>query len=121
LYIKNGKPFFTYNFVGLQRTTISSAKTLSVGRSTIKLTFTYDGGGIGKGGLYTLFIDGKEVAESRVEQTIPMLYSLDETADVGIDDATPVVEDYSSPKGKFNGKIMEVRIDISDSVTHKQS
>jgi arylsulfatase len=117
LYIKDGKPSFTYNFVGLQRTTIASAKTLPVGKFIIKLTFAYDGGGIGKGGLYTLFVNDKEVAKGRVEHTIPMLYSLDETADVGIDGATPVVENYGSPKGKFNGKIIKVTVDISDTGT----
>jgi arylsulfatase len=114
LYMKKGIPAFTYNFVGLQRTTISAIQPLPEGKSHIKLTFDYDGGGIGKGGIYTLFVNGKEVAKERVENTTPMLFSLDETADVGIDAATPVIEDYGTERGRFNGKVMKVKIDISN-------
>jgi arylsulfatase len=115
LYMKDGIPSFTYNFVGLQQTTIAAKQTIPQGKSVIRLTFDYDGGGIGKGGLYKLFVDGNEVANGRVDITTPMLFSLDETADVGIDAATPVIEDYGSERGKFNGKVIKVTVDISSS------
>jgi arylsulfatase len=117
--MKNGKPAFTYNFVGLQRTTISANNSLPKGKAEIKLTFEYDGGGISKGGLYKLFVDNKEVAQGRVEHTTAMLYSLDETADVGIDGATPVIENYGSEKGKFNGKVIKVTVDISNASSNQ--
>jgi arylsulfatase len=114
LYLKKGIPSFTYNFVGLKQTTISANQPLQKGKSKITLIFDYDGDGIGKGGLYTLFVNDREVARGRVENTTPMLFSLDETADVGIDAATPVIEDYGSERGKFNGKVIRVTVDISD-------
>jgi len=114
LYMKKGIPAFTYNFVGLQRTTITANQALPQGKSNIKLTFDYDGGGIGKGGLYKLFVNGKEVAKGRVENSTAMLFSLDETADVGLDAATPVIEDYGVERGKFNGKVVKVTVDISN-------
>jgi arylsulfatase len=114
LYLKKGIPAFTYNFVGLQRTTITANQALPQGKSNIRLTFDYDGGGIGKGGLYKLFVNGKEVAKGRVENTTAMLFSLDETADVGLDAATPVIEDYGAERGKFNGKVIKVTVDISN-------
>jgi arylsulfatase len=119
LYMKKGFPSFTYNFVGIQQTTIAAKQPLPQGKSTIKLTFDYDGGGIGKGGLYKLFVNGNEVANCRVENTTPMLFSLDETADVGIDAATPVIEEYGSERGKFNGKVIKVTVDISNANVSK--
>jgi arylsulfatase len=114
LYMKDGKPSFTYNFVGLQRTTISADEPLPAGTFNIHLDFDYDGGGIGKGGLYTLSVNGRAVANGRVENTTPMLFSLEETTDVGMDGATPVVEDYGSERGRLNGKVVKVTVDISD-------
>ena len=58
------------------------------------MEFAYDGGGLGKGGAVTLFVDGEQVGEGRVEATVPMLFSADETTDVGSDTATPVSDDY---------------------------
>jgi hypothetical protein len=61
----------------------------------VRFNFKYDGGGIGKGAAGTLFVDGKQVAEARIPQTVPIRFSLDETFDVGEDTGTPVVEDYA--------------------------
>jgi arylsulfatase len=118
LYIKDSKPTFTYNFVGLQRTTVSGKDPLPPGKSNIQLIFDYDGEGIGKGGLYTLYVNGGQVATGRVEHTTPMLFSLEETTDVGLDLATPVIEDYGSERGKFNGKVIKVTTDISNQKSH---
>ncbi|MCK7517498.1 MAG: hypothetical protein MZV64_07120 [Ignavibacteriales bacterium] len=76
----------------MQRYTVASISKLTPGKHTIKFDFAYDGGGPGKGGLGTLYIDGKKVGEGRIERTQPGIFSADETADVGIDLATPVVE-----------------------------
>lgn len=113
LYIKDGKPAYTYNFLGLQRTSIVSSATLSEGKHTIQFEFAYEGGGIGKGGSTTLLVDEQKVASGKLEHTTPMIFSMDETADVGIDAATPVVENYGSPRGKFNGNVIKVTVDIN--------
>jgi arylsulfatase len=114
LYFKNGKPVYTYNFLGLQRFTVASAQAVPAGRATIRLEFAYDGGGLGKGGLATIYANDKKVAEGRIERTQPMIFSADETADVGEDDATPVTEDYKAYDNKFTGKILKVTVDVKD-------
>ena len=69
LYLKDGKPTYTYNFLGLQRYTITAKQALPAGKATVRFEFAYDGGGIGKGGMGTLFVDGKNVATGRIERT----------------------------------------------------
>lgn len=112
LYIKDGKPSYSYNYLGLQRTTIVSPQALKAGKAKVRLEFAYDGGGMGKGGTATLFVNDKQVASGRIERTQPMAFSVDETADVGLDGATPVVEDYGSRHGRFNGQIAKVTISV---------
>jgi arylsulfatase len=114
LYMKGGKPVYVYNFLGLQRFTVASPQAVPAGKSTIRLEFAYDGGGLGKGGLATIYVNDKKVAEGRIERTQPMIFSADETADVGEDDATPVTEDYKSYDNKFTGKILKVTVDVKE-------
>ena len=78
LYLLQGKPVFHYNLVGVDRTTIAAKDALTPGKHTIALDFKYDGGGIGKGGLVTLTVDGKEVADGKLARTIPFRVSADE-------------------------------------------
>jgi len=113
LYVKDGVPAYDYNFLGLQRTTIASAKKLAPGKNTIKFDFAYDGGGPGKGGIGTLFVNNEKVAAGRIENTQAGIFSADETADVGIDLGTPVVEAIGSEaKSKFNGHITKVTVEV---------
>ena len=113
LYVLNGKPGYAYNFIGLQTTTVDSPSKLPAGKHTIKLDFAYDGGGLAKGGLGTLYVNGEKVAEGRIEHTHPMIFSADETADVGVDLATPVLEAIGSErKSKFTGKIPRVTVEV---------
>jgi NAD(P)-dependent dehydrogenase (short-subunit alcohol dehydrogenase family) len=96
LYVKDGVPAFDYNFLGLKQTSIAASQPLAPGKATLKFDFAYDGGGPGKGGVGTLFVNGAKVAEGRIEHTQAALFSADETADVGIDLGTPVVEAIGS-------------------------
>jgi arylsulfatase len=114
LYMKAGKPIYVYNFIGLQRSTVASPQAVPAGKSTIRLEFAYDGGGLGKGGLATIYVNDKKVAEGRIERTQPMIFSADETADVGEDDATPVTEDYKAYDNKFTGKILQVTVEVGE-------
>lgn len=115
LYVKDGVPAYDYNFLGLNRSSIASSKPLPSGTSTIRFEFAYDGGGPGKGGVGTLFVNGDKVGEGRIEHTQPGLFSADETADVGIDLGTPVVESMGSEeKSRFTGRIPRVTIEIKD-------
>jgi arylsulfatase len=118
LYLKNGKPTYTYNFLGLKRFTIAAKNPVPAGKATIRFEFAYDGGGLGKGGTGTLFVNGKKVAQGRIENTQAMIFSADEGADVGEDAETPVVEDYGIPAPyRFTGKIAKVTIDLKEMKT----
>jgi len=115
LYVKDGIPAYDYNFLGMKHFTVASTKPLAPGKTTIKFDFAYDGGGVGKGGTGTLFVNNEKVAEGRIEHTQPMIFSADETADVGIDLGTPVVESIGSEaKSKFTGKINKVTIEVKE-------
>jgi arylsulfatase A-like enzyme len=114
LYMKDGKPVYTYNFVGLQRYSIAGPSPLPAGKATIRFEFVSDGGGLGKGGIGTILVNGQKVAEGRIEHTQAFLFSADETADVGLDDATPVTEDYKEGNNKFTGTIQKVTIDLTE-------
>lgn len=112
LYTKNGKAKFAYNFFGLKIYTIAADRPIPPGKHQVRMEFAYDGGGLGKGGNVSLFYDGKKVGEGRVERTAPMLFSADETANVGRDAGTPVSADYNPATSRFTGKVNWVRIDI---------
>ena len=113
LYVKDGVPAYDYNFLGLQHTSIVSGKPLAPGKATVRFDFAYDGGGPGKGGMGTLFVNGAKVAEGRIEHTQAGLFSADETADVGIDLGTPVVEAIGAEHAsKFSGRIPKVTVEV---------
>jgi arylsulfatase len=112
-YIKDGKPTYTYNWLGLQRYNMAAKQALPAGKATIRFEFDYDGGGVGKGGMGTLFVNGKKVATDRIERTQGGVFSADEGADVGADEGTPVTEAYKVPF-KFTGKIYSVTIELKD-------
>jgi arylsulfatase len=113
LYVKNGIPTYDYNFLGLQRSSIAAAKPLVPGKSTIRFEFAYDSGGPGKGGNGTLFVNGDKLAEGRIEHTQAAIFSGDETADVGIDLGTPVVEAIGSEaKSRFTGRIPKLTVQV---------
>ena len=114
LYMNDGKPAYTYNWFGLERYTIESPSAIENGAAEIKIDFDYDGGGVGKGATVKIFVDGQEVVEGRVEKTVPAVFSADETADVGRDDATQVADlvFQNVEESEFTGHVNSVRIDI---------
>jgi arylsulfatase A-like enzyme len=114
LYMKDGKVNFHYNWFDVQRTTITSKEKVAAGKATIRYEFAYGGGKLpGGGGKATLFVNDVKVAEGQIEQTVPFAFSADETADVGIDDATPVTEDYvAGLPSRFNGRIRRVTLEV---------
>lgn len=113
LYLKDGKPTYTYNLLGLERFTVAAENPLPAGQAKIRLEFAYDGGGVGKGATATLFVNDMTVASGRIERTQCCAFSVDEGADVGSDGETPVTEAYSSPF-KFTGKINEITIELKE-------
>ena len=110
LHLKDHKPVYTYNFLGMQRFTIAGAQPLAAGRATIRYDFAYDGGGPGAGGTGTLFVNGAQVVQGRIERTQCCVFG-EEGADVGLKEGTPVSEDYEVPF-KFTGRIERVTIEV---------
>jgi len=112
LYVKAGKPMYTYNFLGLSYSKVAAAKALPEGKSTIRFEFKYDGGGFGKGGIGSLFVNDEKVGEGRIDRTQPSMFSADEGADVGQDGETPVTDDYEEGNNKFTGTISKVTVEL---------
>jgi arylsulfatase len=114
LYVKSGRPKYCYNLFGLQRFYVEGATEIPPGAHQVRMEFVYDGGGLAKGGTVSLYVDGEKTGEGRVEGTVPMAFSADETCDVGSDTASPVSDDYTSESSHFTGTIDWVQIDIAD-------
>ena len=114
LYAKDGKPTYCYNLLGLQRFKIVGESPIPSGEHQVRMEFAYDGGGLAKGGTVTLYVDGEKVGEGRVDATVPMIFSGDETADIGSDTASPVSDDYTSAASRFSGTVNWVQIDLGE-------
>jgi arylsulfatase len=110
LYAKDGKLKYCYNFYGLNRYYIEGDSKIPEGVHQVRMEFAYDGGGLAKGGAVTLFLDGRQVGKGRVEQTEPGLFSADETCDIGVENGSPVTDDYKTRK--FSGEVNWVEIDV---------
>ncbi len=114
LYVSDGRPTYCHNFLGLQRFKVRGEATLEPGPHEVRMELAYDGGGLGKGGTVSLYVDGRSVGEGRIAATVPFLYSLDETADIGRDTASPVSDDYTGEESVFRGRVEQVRIDVGE-------
>jgi arylsulfatase len=112
LYAKAGKAKYAYNLMGLKIFTVEAGEKIPTGTHQVRMEFAYDGGGLAKGGNVTLYYDGRKVGEGRVGQTVPMVFSADETTDVGRESGTPVTPDYDRKTSIFTGKIYWVQIDL---------
>jgi arylsulfatase len=113
LYVKDNKPVYAYNYLGLSTYSVSGT-ALPDGKSTVKLDFDHDGGKPGAGGTATLYVNGKKAGSSRIEKTEFAIFSADETANVGKDKETMVVDDYTLASSRFNGRIDKVIITLKD-------
>ena len=111
-YLKEGRPAFTYNFLGLESTTVMAKEPLEPGKYVLAYEFAYDGGGMGKGGMGSLSANGKKLIEGRLSRTQPGIFSVDDLADVGVDLGTSVA-DYGA-SSRFDGRIEMVTITVRE-------
>ena len=114
LYAKDGRPKYWYNLLGLQQFEIDADTAIPPGTHQVRMEFAYDGGGLAKGGTVALYLDGAKVGEGRVGATVPLIFSCDETADVGRDTASPVSTDYEGEGSVFTGTVNWVQIDVDE-------
>jgi arylsulfatase A-like enzyme len=114
MYMKGGRAHYVYNYGGLERYTASSKAALTPGKHTLRYEFTYDGGAPGSGGTGRLLIDGQLTGEVRVVKMMPYTFSADEGVDVGVDNETPVTEEYvEGPGNQFTGRIIKVTVEMT--------
>ncbi|EUA89614.1 sulfatase family protein [Mycobacterium ulcerans str. Harvey] len=111
LYVQQGIPKFTYNYFGSTYTTVAATEALPAGKATVAMEFDYDGGGLGKGGLVRLLLNGRDVGQSRIERTVPLGFSADEGVDIGMDCGTPAADTYEGTF-VFNATIEQVTIQL---------
>jgi arylsulfatase len=114
LYFREGVAKFVYNVLGINEFTIAAAEAIPSGAHQVRAEFAYDGGGLGKGGTVTLYYDGKAVGSGKVGYTQAMIFSADETTDVGYESGTAVSSELTAETSRFNGKIDWVQIDLGD-------
>ena len=105
---------FGYNVLGIHEFTITAESPIGPGRHQVRAEFAYDGGGLSKGGDVTLYHDGEAVGSGRVDMTQGIIFSADETTEVGYEAGTPVMSGYTAADSKFTGKIQWVQIDTGD-------
>jgi arylsulfatase len=108
LYLHEGRPAYCYNLFGIERFKIYGESPVPAGDHQVRMEFTYDGGGLAKGGTVSLYVDGSK------EGTVPLIFSADETTDVGSDSATPVSDDYDMRSGRFTGRIDWVELAVDE-------
>ena len=112
LYARKGKPIYHYNFYGVHRYVIEGTSEIPPGLHQVRMEFVYDGGGLAKGGNVILYVDGTKVGEGRVDQTEPLVFSTDETCDIGFQSGTPSSTDYGPHGNRFSGEVNWVEIDL---------
>ena len=113
LYMKDGKVSYVHNWVGKERYTITSSEPVAPGKATIRYEFAYEGDKPGSGGTGTIYVNGEKAAEGKIVNTTPFVFSADETADVGMDESTPVTEEYAEGDNEFTGKIEKVTVELT--------
>jgi arylsulfatase A-like enzyme len=114
VYAKDGRAKFVYNVLGIQQFATEADSPIPAGTHQVRMEFGYDGGGLAKGGDVTLYYDGDPVGTGRAEATQPLIFSADETTDIGHETGTTVTPDYTAPSSRFTGKINWVQIDLGD-------
>ena len=114
LYAKEGKLKYCYNLFGVKQFFTESSAPLPAGKHQLRMEFAYAGGGLAKGGQVTLYMDGKKIGEGKVDATQPMIFSGDESMDVGNETGSTVSPDYTAGTSKFTGTVNWVQLDLGD-------
>jgi arylsulfatase len=112
VYTHEGVLAFVYNVLGIQSFVVRAHEPVPPGNHQVRMEFAYDGGGLAKGGNVTLFHDGTDVGEGRVGATQPMVFSADETTDIGYESGTTVSSDYTARTSRFTGKLHWVLLEL---------
>jgi arylsulfatase len=119
LYVKDGRLKYCYNLLGIHYFYVEAGSALPPGDHQVRMEFKYDGGGMGKGGTASLYVDGKKVGEGKVAATAAMVFSADDGLDIGGDTGSPVAQDYTARESEFTGRVKGVEITIAEASDSK--
>jgi len=111
IYVKQARPIYYYNYFGVEQYVVEGDRPLPAGEHQVRLEFDYDGGGPGKGGVASLYLDDEKIGEGRIEKTVPIAFSIDESLDIGRESGSPVSPDYDSRDNAFTGSVRWISID----------
>ena len=114
LYAKDGKLKYCYNWGGFKHFFVESAYVLPAGQHQVRMEFAYAGGGPGKGGVATLFVNGQKVGSGEIGATLALVFSADDGLDVGEDSGAAVSPDYGPVGNAFNGEVKGILLSITD-------
>jgi arylsulfatase A-like enzyme len=114
LYVKDSKLKYCYNLLGIQYFYVEASGALPPGEHQVRMEFKYDGGGLGKGGTASLYLDGEKVGEGRIGATAAMVFSADDGLDIGVDTGSPVSPDYGPRGNEFTGRVKGVEITVAE-------
>lgn len=114
LYAIDGHPRYCHNLAGLHWFIVEGTRPIPPGVHQVRMEFTADGQAPGVGGTATLYIDGQQTGSGHIDATVPMIFSGDETLEVGSDAGTPVSRDYPAQGNEFTGKVRWVQIDVDE-------
>jgi arylsulfatase A-like enzyme len=114
LYAKGGKLKYCYNLLGIQYFYTEGNTVLPPGEHQVRMEFAYAGGGLGKGGKVSLYVDGKKDGEGTVAATAAMVFSADDGCDIGKDTGAPVSQEYGPRGNEFTGHVKGAQIAIAE-------
>ena len=115
VYMDKGLLKAEYNSMTLKRYKVSSASAIPTGKVKIEVETKYDTKERLAPATLTLKVNGKEVGQGRIEQSVPGGHTASDTFDVGMDLNSPVSLDYFDRMPfKFNGKIEKINIKYID-------
>jgi Sulfatase len=110
LYVIKGQPRYCYNLLGVRRFTVEGTQPIPGGVHQVRMEFTAEGKALGVGGAAALYLDGTPIGTGHIDATVPLIYSGDETLDIG----TPVSDQYPQRGNEFTGKVRWVQIDVGE-------
>jgi len=120
LYLKDGSLRYCYNLLGIKYFYVDGGGALPPGEHQVRMEFKYDGGGLGKSGTASLYVDGKKVGEGKVAATAAMIFSADDGLDIGLDTGSPVSPDYGPHGNEFTGRIKGLEITIAEAAAESR-
>ncbi len=115
VYMDGGYLKAEYNAMTLNRFKIASSSPIATGKVRIEVETRYDTTERMAPATVTLSVNGEQVAQGRVERSVPALHTASETFDVGKDLGSPVALDYfDRAPFEFNGTIEKIHISYMD-------